>query len=120
MPLTLQMPAHPSDASAIEEPSTFRSPISVDHSQFSSGAFNQSSERRAGKTNQSLDVSGRSRKKDSGLSGQRINMPGAPFLEGTASQKQFIIKKGKVKRNSSKGASMIKAYFPSVIAKKDV
>ena len=47
-------------------------------------------------------------------------MPGAPLLEAALSQKEFIIKKSKSKRGSSKGANYMKAYFPNLIAKKDV
>ena len=47
-------------------------------------------------------------------------MAGAPLLEAALSQKEFIIKKNKSKRGSSKGANYMKAYFPNLIAKKDV
>ena len=47
-------------------------------------------------------------------------IPGAPLLESAMSQKQFIIKKSKKQRGQSKGATLMKAYFPNLIAKKDI
>lgn len=59
-------------------------------------------------------------------------MPGAPLTDatqgsaslqnmaGAAQQKDFVIKKSKTKRGSSKGAHLMKAYLPSLIQKKDI
>ena len=52
-----------------------------------------------------------------------MNMPGGPLLESAKSQKQFIIKKQQQKgkqRGKSKGVTLMKAYFPNLVAKKDV
>ena len=51
------------------------------------------------------------------------DMPGGPLLESAKSQKQFIIKKQQQKgkqRGKSKGVTLMKAYFPNLVAKKDV
>lgn len=52
------------------------------------------------------------------------DMPGGgPLLESAKSQKQFIIKKqqknGK-QRGKSKGVTLMKAYFPNLVGRKDV
>ena len=55
-------------------------------------------------------------------------VPGAPLLEQAISQKQFIIKKSSKSKPRGKSkpvaagstGGMMKAYFPNLIAKKDV
>ena len=50
------------------------------------------------------------------------DLPGGPLLESAKSQKQFIIKNQKKskQRGKSKGVTLMKAYFPNLVARKDV
>ena len=133
VPLTLQMNIN--EAMAEEASQSFMSPQSQDLSQYTSSAFGgQATEGRraaddtvmvessieAGQSNTNRGDNNRRGQDQMNRKQQQKLLPGAPLLEGTASQKQFIIKKQKSKRGSSKGATLMKAYFPNLIAKKDV
>ena len=100
------------------------SPQSNDHSQYSSafGPQNSSDRHREDNLNKSLDATRSAKRRADQFEAapnQKL-MPGAQMLESNLSQKQFIIKKQKSKRGQSKGSSLMKAYFPNLIAKKDV
>lgn len=105
---------------------TFMSPASQNNSNYSSAFGGEESEQR--RNNQispdhnSLDAS-HSKPLKKMTNAELRDMPGGgPLLESAKSQKQFIIKKQKngKQRGKSKGVTLMKAYFPNLVGRKDV